>query len=215
MPLSDPAARERLHTRTIVIEGFRRADGLFDVEARLTDTKSYGFSNEDRGWIAPGEPLHGMLMRLTIDSDMRVVACEANTEFAPYAICPAITPNFAALAGLRIGPGWMRAVRERVGGVRGCTHLVELLGPMATVAFQTLVVLRRQAPADDARPPALLNTCHAYAADSPVVARRWPRFAQSVRAAAERGEAAAGEVLEGSADEDPRDVRAAAPDASG
>lgn len=208
MPLSEPAPREKLHTRTIVLEGYRRADGLFDVEARLTDTKSYGFANEDRGRIEPGEPLHGMLMRLTIDAEMRVVACEANTEHAPYAICPAITPNFAALAGLRIGPGWMRAVRERVGGVKGCTHLVELLGPMATVAFQTLVVLRREAPVDETRPPALLNTCHAYAADSPVVARRWPRFAQAERAAAQR-EAASREVLEGSADDDSRDVQAA------
>ncbi|TQF77751.1 DUF2889 domain-containing protein [Elioraea sp. Yellowstone] len=188
MPLSPPAEREKLHERTIVLEGFRRADGLFDIEARLTDTKTYAFANEDRGEVRPGEPLHGMLMRLTIDAEMTVVACEAVTEHGPYAICPAITPNFAALAGLRIGPGWMRAVKERVGGVKGCTHLVELLGPMATVAFQTTVVLRRNRPADPAKPPALLNTCHAYAADGPIVARRWPQFAKP------RGEAAAGDA---------------------
>ncbi|GIX09488.1 DUF2889 domain-containing protein [Elioraea sp.] len=188
MPLSPPAEREKLHERTIVLEGFRRADGLFDIEARLTDTKTYAFANEDRGEVRPGEPLHGMLMRLTIDAELTVVACEAVTEHAPYAICPAITPNFAALAGLRIGPGWMRAVKERVGGVKGCTHLVELLGPMATVAFQTTVVLRRNRPADPAKPPALLNTCHAYAADGPIVARRWPQFATP------RGETAAGDA---------------------
>ena len=87
-------------------------------------------------------------------------------------MCPAITPNFASLAGLKIGPGWMRGVKERVGGVKGCTHLVELLGPMATVAFQTMTVLRRGRPIDPDQPPALLNTCHAYAADSEVVAKR-------------------------------------------
>ena len=103
---------------------------LFDIEARLTDTKTYTFSNEDRGDIRPGEKLHGMLMRLTVDEDMLVHACEANTEYGPYAVCPAITPNFAALAGLKIGPGWNRKVKEVVGGVKGCTHLVELLGPM-------------------------------------------------------------------------------------
>lgn len=195
MPLSPPAPREKLHDRTIVLEGFRRADGLFDIEARLTDTKAYAFTNEDRGEVRPGEPLHGMLMRLTIDEDMRVVSCEANTEYGPYAICPAITPNFAALAGLRIGPGWMRAVKERVGGVKGCTHLVELLGPMATVAFQTLVVLRRKRPVDPAKPPSLLNTCHAYAADGPIVARRWPQFARR-RSEAGAGDARTDEVLE-------------------
>jgi hypothetical protein len=183
MPLSPPAKREKLHDRTIVLEGFRREDGLFDIEARLTDTKTYTFANEDRGEIRPGEPLHGMLMRLTIDEELRIVACEADTEYAPYTLCPAITPNFATLAGLRIGPGWLRAAKERVGGVKGCTHLVELLGPMATVAFQTTVVVRRDRPVDPAKPPALLNTCHAYAADGEIVARRWPQFSTRGRRA--------------------------------
>lgn len=204
MPLSPPSAREKLHTRSIVLEGYRREDGLFDIEARLTDTKTYTFSNEDRGDISPGEPLHGMLMRLTVDEDMLVHACEANTEYGPYAICPAITPNFGKLAGLRIGPGWNRKVKEVVGGVKGCTHLVELLGPMATVAFQTLVVVRRRRAAAASAPPALLNTCHAYAADSPVVARRWPDYAKA------RGYSAGRErnIAEG-------EVRIEAPDPAG
>jgi hypothetical protein len=187
MPLSPPAPREKLHTRAIVLEGFRREDGLFDIEARLDDTKTYAFANEDRGEIRPGEKLHGMLLRLTIDEDMVVFACEANTEFGPYTVCPAITPNFARLAGLRIGPGWNRKVKEVVGGVRGCTHLVELLGPMATVAFQTLVVLRRKrSQAASSAPPAQLNTCHAYAADGPLVARRWPDYVKAAAQSAGR-----------------------------
>lgn len=206
MPLSPPAPREKLHDRTIVLEGFRRTDGLFDIEARLTDTKTYAFDNEDRGEITPGTPLHGMLMRLTIDEEMRVVACEADTEHGPYTMCPAITPNFASLAGLKIGPGWMRGVKERVGGVKGCTHLVELLGPMATVAFQTMTVLRRGRPIDPDQPPALLNTCHAYAADSEVVAKRWHGFAKRVRAAARAGAKAGtdGTLETAAADRPPR-----------
>lgn len=191
MPLSAPAPREKLHTRSIVIEGYRREDGLYDIEARLDDTKTYPFANEDRGEIRPGEKLHGMLMRLTVDEDLLVHACEADTEFGPYAMCPAITPNFARLAGLRIGPGWNRKVKEVVGGVRGCTHLVELLGPMATVAFQTLTVVRKKRPVDPSRPPAQLNTCHAYAADGPLVARRWPAFSTRAREQAAASDEAA------------------------
>lgn len=192
MPLSPPAPREKLHERRIVLEGFRRADGLFEVEARLTDTKTYAFANEDRGEVRPGEPLHGMLMRLTVDRDLTIVACEAAIEYGPYRLCPAIAPNFAALAGLRIGPGWMRAVKERVGGVKGCTHLVELLGPMATVAYQTLVVVRRDRPVDPDRPPPLLNSCHVYAADGDLVARRWPRFSTRPGVAAPAASASGG-----------------------
>ena len=82
----------------------------------------------------------------------------------------------SAIKGLRIGRGWTRAVKERLGGTAGCTHIMELLGPMATTAFQTLVVLRRgkpRAPSD--KPPMLLDSCYAYAADREVVRERWPQ----------------------------------------
>lgn len=42
MPLKQPAERERLHTRAIEINGYRRADGRYDIEAHLTDSKSFG-----------------------------------------------------------------------------------------------------------------------------------------------------------------------------
>lgn len=179
MPLSEPAERELLHLRDIELRGYRRADGLFDIEARLTDTKSYGFSNADRGRIEPGTPLHGMLARMTLDEDMVITAFEAATEFGPYSICPDAAPNFARLAGLRVGRGFIKAANERVGGVHGCTHLRELLGQMATVAFQTMVAVRRQREAEPgAAPPrpAVLNTCLAYGSDGPVVRRTWPQF---------------------------------------
>jgi hypothetical protein len=62
--------------------------------------------------------------------------------------------------------------------VKGCTHLVELLGPVATTAFQS--VYAERAKRDSARPknskPGLVDTCHAYAADGPIVRERWPEF---------------------------------------
>ena len=39
MPLPPPAPRDLKHTRTIVCQGYEREDGLWDIEARLTDTK--------------------------------------------------------------------------------------------------------------------------------------------------------------------------------
>ena len=67
MPLSEPQERKLLHSRDIALRGYQRGDGLFDIEAHLTDIKSYGFDLEDRGWIEPGEPLHGMWLRMTVD----------------------------------------------------------------------------------------------------------------------------------------------------
>ncbi|MBM3583427.1 MAG: DUF2889 domain-containing protein [Alphaproteobacteria bacterium] len=181
MPLSPPAPREHLHTRRIVCEGFLRADGLWDIEAYLLDTKTYAFTNHDRGTIAPGGPLHEMRLRLTLDDAMTVRAVDAVTESGPYTMCGAITPAFKALEGLTVGPGWRRRVHELLGGVKGCTHLVELLGPMATVAFQTIWSAKgreKRARSDGAKPPAagrparkpgFIDGCHALASDGPIV----------------------------------------------
>ena len=58
MALSRPARREHIHSRDIRCRGFRREDGLWDIEATLEDTKTYSFANRDRGGIAAGEPIH-------------------------------------------------------------------------------------------------------------------------------------------------------------
>lgn len=176
MPLSSPAPREKLHRRDLTCRGYRREDGLWDIEGHLVDTKTYPFSNRHRGEVEAGEPVHEMWLRLTIDEDMIIHRAEAVTDFGPFAICPDIVDRFRHLEGLRIGPGWTREVNGRVGGVNGCTHLVELLRPIATTAFQTLVAARSKRQPDPDRRPVWLDTCHAHASDGVIVKERWPRF---------------------------------------
>ena len=111
---------------------------------------------------------------------VNVEDCEAVMDDSPYDVCPGAVTSFASLKGIRIQPGWTREVRKRVGGALGCTHLVEMLRPLATTAFQTLVaserhVARLETPVDG-KPPHLLNTCYAHAETSPVVRERWPEF---------------------------------------
>ena len=58
---------------------------------------------------------------------------------AKVAVCGR-DPDKAKRAAEAIGPdalGLSADVRERLGGTEGCTHIVELLGPVATTAFQT------------------------------------------------------------------------------
>lgn len=178
MPLSRPGAREPIHTRAIECTSYQREDGLWDVEGHLTDVVSFDFPNEFRGIITAGTPVHDMWLRLTVDADIVVRDVEAAIDAAPYEICPAIAPAFGRLKGLRIGPGWNRKAREQVGGVLGCTHLVELLRPVATVAFKTVRRARNESTAvgkagtDDS--PSQINSCHALASDSYVVQERWP-----------------------------------------
>lgn len=169
MPLSEPAPREPLHRRAIEIAGFQRADGLFDIEAQLTDTKSYKLTLMDRE-VPPGTPLHRMLVRMTVDADLLIHAFEAVTEFGPYRVCPEAAPNFAALAGLSIGRGFIKAANERIGGPVGCTHIRELLGQMGTVAHQTLFKIRQKRGPNLAQ----LNSCLAWQDGGDVARSAWP-----------------------------------------
>ena len=192
MPLSPPADRDLTNLRDIALRGYQRRDGLFDIEAHIRDTKTLGFQNIDRGgWIEPGEPLHEMWLRVTIDEDMTIVACEAVTQHGPFAICGGGAQHFDRLVGLSVKPGFLRAANARVGGIDGCTHLRELLQQVATTAFQTLWPVRmrraeerRRQSADAGRGeagtgrevPALLNTCYAHADTRDVVRRSWPHL---------------------------------------
>jgi hypothetical protein len=185
MPLSPQSSRELIHTRHVDCRGYRRADGLWDIEGHLTDVKSYAFESQDRGAVPAGEPVHDMWVRLTLDDELVIGAIEAVTDRSPFAMCGAITVNFQRLKGLAIRAGFLGRVRELLGGIEGCTHLVELMGPVATTAFQTIYPyrdrLRRQQGGKELAPPAgkrpaLLGTCHAFASDSPVVERLWPDF---------------------------------------
>lgn len=206
MPLSPPAARRPLHTRRITCQGFQREDGLWDIEGNMTDEKTYSFHNEWRGEVKPGDFIHNMWIRLTIDDSLTVHAVEAVSDHTPFSHCGDITPHYQRLVGLRIGPGWTAAIKERVGRVQGCTHLSELLGPMATTAFQTVATITRPAePHDPAQPPPrppVLNTCHAWASDGAPVRRYFPAFYTGPDAipAPEGGEAVSDDGQDGGGD---------------
>jgi hypothetical protein len=172
--------RQLLHERRIQCRGYRRDDGLWEIEAELLDTKTYVFENHDRGEVRPGEPVHRMWLRLTLDDDMVIRHAEARTDYGPYSVCPQGAETFARLQGMRLGPGFRCRVDKRIGGVEGCTHLRELLGPAATTAFQTIAPVRArergEAPARSR--PVLLGSCRAYAPDGDVVKRIWPEHYQ-------------------------------------
>ena len=181
MPLASAAPRKLIHTRQIECKGYEREDGLWDIEAHLVDTKSVPHSRRHGGRDRnPGEPVHEMWLRLTIDLDMVVHDVEAVTDAGPYPTCGDITINFKRLIGLKIGLGWRKEIRARVGGIEGCTHIVELLGPLGTTAFQATGRAReaRSAGKPINKKPYQIGSCHIYSEDSSAVRERWPQWAK-------------------------------------
>lgn len=178
MPLPAPVERSLSHTRKVTCRGYKRKDGLWDIEATLVDTKTYdmAMSERENGVIKAGEPLHEMAIRITVDLDLNILEAHAAMDNTPFRLCPSIAERFQLLAGLQIAPGFTRKTRELFGGTQGCTHLLELLGPLATTAFQA-THQERQYMEDwhtGSNPPPMLNSCHAFDESSDVVRVHWP-----------------------------------------
>jgi hypothetical protein len=174
MPLPASSPRRLVHRRTIVCEGFERADGLIEVDARILDTRTAPVQLQ-AGVLPPGEALHQMAVRLTVDDMLTLKEVHAVTEAGPFRICSAIAPNFSALAGQSLARGFGKTVRDMFGGIKGCVHIVDLLGPAATTVYQTMSKRWRKMR-ESTRKPAIIGTCHAWASDSAVVKREFPQF---------------------------------------
>ena len=88
MPLPPPAPRAPQHTRTTVFRGYRRDDGLWDIEGELLDTKSVPFEIPGDGVWQPGEAIHGLKIRVTIDPAFTVRDIAVSMDDVPHPECP-------------------------------------------------------------------------------------------------------------------------------
>jgi len=119
-----------------------------------------------------------MWIRITVDDDLLIHDAEAVTDHGPFIQCADIAPAYARLKGMRIGKGFDKQVREIFAGPHGCTHLRELVRPLATTAYQTIYPAREKKRREEAatKRPAILDTCYALRAEGEVVRREWPDF---------------------------------------
>lgn len=174
LPRSD-ASRQLRHRRQIDVQVFARDDGLWEVDARLTDLRLRDDARE--GQARP--PVHDMLLRLVVDQQLTIVASGAESQHVPYAgHCEQHGDTYGRLTGLNLMQGFRHALRERVGGVLGCTHITELAQVLPTAvvqAFAGVVIDTRGDHADAAR-PFQLDRCHALRSDGAVVATHYPRW---------------------------------------
>lgn len=177
-----PQARQALHLRQITMQGYRRADGLYEIEGTVTDTKPHDFAPPNGSRPVPAQaPIHHMGVRLVFDDSMRVHDVVTFTESAPYPQCREGGGALQTLKGLHLSSGWAKEVRNRLSGARSCTHLMEILIPMATTAFQSLTMLRLSRPErlDADGRPIKIDSCYAYSAERELVHNRYPQFYRS------------------------------------
>ena len=172
-----PVARQPLHRRSVQVDAFRRDDGLFDLEARLTDVKHHPVELLS-GVREPGDPVHDLALRVTVDAGFTIVDAVVATPRVPNpGVCEAIAPDYRALVGMNLLRGFRKAVQGRFGRTRGCTHLSELAGVLPTAALQSISHLVNDHDTSDASaPPFFVGQCHAYDRSGEVVRRHYPQW---------------------------------------
>ena len=181
MPLSPPVPRALRHTRAIQVEAYLRDDGLWDLDARITDVKQRDITLAS-GLRPGGVPVHDLKLRITINRELIIVDAEAASDSVPYpGFCDTIAPAYKSLVGLSLLSHFRLKLKDRLSGVLGCTHLTELAQVLPTAAIQAYandVIHPRDGLDDDqsADRPFQIDKCHALRADGPAVARYYPRW---------------------------------------
>lgn len=171
--LSTPKPRSLLHTREVTFQGYAREDGLWDIEGHLKDIKTNPFQTTAQLW-QPGEAFHDMWIRVTLDREFVIHGIEAVMDGQPHAECTTALPPMDSLIGERIGKGWRKTIDNHLGGIKGCTHLRELLTNLATAAFQSIPGAFFDPTGN--KPPLYLGTCKSWDFNGPVVMRVYPKF---------------------------------------
>lgn len=178
MPLPDSPHRTEIHLRRIEMRGYRRDDGLYEIDGRVVDTKARRLRTIDGREIPADTPIHDMWIRLVVDESLLVHDIVAVSDATPFPVCREAVAPMRAIVGQRIKSGWTNMVKAKLGGATGCTHLMELLIPLATAAYQTLAEVRLTQPdvVNAAGRPLKIDSCYAYAATRDLVRLRWPVF---------------------------------------
>ncbi|MFY8083318.1 MAG: DUF2889 domain-containing protein [Rubrivivax sp.] len=179
MPIPSPSPQRRLkHRRTFDVEVFARDDGLWEVDARLSDVKTRDAPMVD-GVRPAGTPIHQLLLRLVINSQLDILQAGSSSDWVPYpGHCGEHGDAYAALAGLNLARGFRKAVQARLAGVKGCTHLTELAQVLPTAVIQGLVgeVIDARGDRPGDAQPFQLDRCHALRTDGEVVRLHYPRW---------------------------------------
>jgi hypothetical protein len=179
MALPTAASERQLkHRRSIDVQIYSRGNGLWEVDARVTDVRN----RETRmvtGMRAAGEPIHDMLLRLVVDERFNVIEAGAQTLSMPYpGQCETYGDVYSRLVGLNLMQGFRRGVKERVGGVQACTHVTELAQVLPSAVVQAfadeVIDTRGDSPASSQ--PFQIDRCHALRADGPTVKMYYPRW---------------------------------------
>ena len=185
LPTAAPQ-RQLKHRRQIDVQVFARGNGLWEVDATLSDVKTR-VAQMAQGPRPAGTPIHEMLLRLVVNEQLDVLEAGAETRWMPYpGHCDAHGDAYGRLVGLNLLQSFRKHLRDRLGGVLGCTHITELAQVLPTAVVQAMAgeVIDTRGDTDGASQPFQIDRCHALRSDGEPVRLYYPRWYRPAASAA-------------------------------
>jgi hypothetical protein len=174
--LKDLIKGSPVHERKLEFRSFPLEDGTLIVEGWLRDERLVSGFHWDGSGREPGV-VHWMCARLLIGGfPPTILEAEAEMSRVPHDLCPTTLPAIQKVIGLSITSGYSERVRERIGGINGCSHLTHLLlsmGPAGLHGYWTQQTRRRRPlPRSLEEVPGLnsiVNSCKLWAKGGPLI----------------------------------------------
>ncbi|PPB84490.1 MULTISPECIES: DUF2889 domain-containing protein [Mycetohabitans] len=171
MPLPPSAPRRARHRRAIDVQAFERGNGLWDIEACLTDCNAR--DTQLATGVRPTElPIYKLRLPATIDRQMNVVDAQSPAVKWVSYLGHGEDANSSdrALIGLDLRRGLRHAVTEHLGEAADRAHLTNLRVLSTSATLQACVGEVSQTGVSDTDAagdvmPFQLDRCHALKLD--------------------------------------------------
>ena len=170
----DKTKHQKIHTRQIEISTYDYDQNILLVEGRLKDDRFNRIYRPTGETSSPGTVHHMIIQMKVRRPEFSIEDIDVEMPTVPQDECPDTRTSLAPVRGMRITSGFTVRVKELVGGVKGCAHLVALLTAMAPAAIQGGWAAMAQKPTDPAKyfertMKVVINTCRVWRADGPLV----------------------------------------------
>jgi hypothetical protein len=143
------------------------APAALRVHGVLEDYRPRGIPD----WLQhDGDVIHHMEVTLTVSwPDLVITAVDGAMRTFPHAgVCPDALPPLQSLVGVPVGRGFTRAINDRIGRERGCTHVTALILAMGPVVRQGAGAAFGFVNPGAGASPWFINSCQAWRENGPL-----------------------------------------------
>jgi hypothetical protein len=178
----DKHQQKKIHSRRIDMATYEYDETSVIVEGTLHDERLMDVFRPTGEQVKAG-PIHHMVVRMRVGGPQLIIEdIDVEIGTAPSELCQEARGSLQPVIGLPIVSGFTAKIKELVGGVKGCAHLVALLSAMAPAAVQGAWAAMSRKPIDPKHLPIAIerikDTCMLWRTDGPFMREYEKKFSQ-------------------------------------